>query len=806
MELKRLSLLAAVAFFAGIALCADVEYGDYVQLTRQDTGSNSSWNEIGGWSDGAAPDASRNYYVAPGALLWRKADMDEQSRVWNGGRLVVAGTFHSSVIGGDVHAPYIEDLVLLGGATVRAEAYGPFGSCNGMTGTVAIVSTTENPVTLSHNYRESRTANGSVRNHSLVARFIGDDDSCLMYTRPYVNFRDEICDHGFFCWPAQDAFADYRGTFRVTGGNTIVKPQQRMPYNFPNAAIKVDDGAEFHFFNGYAAKSSANAYVNVRSFAADGANLHFNYDASSKTVFPVIRAEESFSVGGTSTINVASASARFDAFVVGVSPGNLQGCSVKLAELPEGASASVNDAERLDMLLAGGANLRDIGVSLIAADNGQYGKEVWFATPNTVTMTNDNVETTGYAAGFSPAGTLQYGAFEPGHGADWSNGESPSSDSALHYFSKKKLCFFTSTELRNAKLTLGDRGSWKGGGELSFRKVSILPGVKFGMWGNDRNRRWTAESFNVIDFRDGNPSTLYFGSNIHLDLDADLCGGGHLLLRNFADQKVSFALTHDNSAFHGRLTIMQESGSTVPYLLSTYLNDANNFGGAYSGTNTYCAITLSNNPKVIVTNDVNFAERTRGLLIDIGAEIEVASNCTMRLANQVTWNGVLVKTGDGVLDLAGSSRFVDGDADTAPAAGSNCVVVSAGALKVSSAFAADGLSVSFAEGTHLVVADGAGFGYRNILSDSPLEIGAKDGVLPVEIEMAEDASAAAVCVPICTFGADAAADIPVAAFRVRKTANNYWCKSIAKRANGDGSISYVATMAHFGGGMQIIVR
>lgn len=73
---------------------------------------------------------------------------------------------------------------------MRAEAYGPFGSCNGMTGTVAIVSTTENPVTLSHNYRESRTANGSVRNHSLVARFIGDEDSCLMYTRPYVNFRD----------------------------------------------------------------------------------------------------------------------------------------------------------------------------------------------------------------------------------------------------------------------------------------------------------------------------------------------------------------------------------------------------------------------------------------------------------------------------------------------------------------------------------------------------------------------------------------------------------------------------------------
>lgn len=804
MELKRFSLFAAAAFFAAAAIFADADHGDYVQLTRQDTGSSSSWNEIGGWSDGAAPEASKNYYVAPGALLWRKADTNEQSRAWNGGQLVVAGTFHSSVSGGDIYAPFIENLVLLGGSTVRAEAYGPFGPYNGMTSTVTVVSTVENPVTISHNYSKSRTSNGSVRNHSLVARFMGDEGSCLTYTRPYVNFRNEACDHGFFCWLTQDTLADYRGTFRVTGGNTVVKPIQRMPYNFPNAAIKVDDGAEFHFFNGNAPGSSANEYVDMRSFAADGASLYFNYASSSRTVFPVIRAAESFSLGGASTINVASTAAKFDTFVVGISPDNPQGLAMKLAELPEGASVAVNAAEKIDMMLASGANLRDIGVSLVTVDNESGGKDIWFAAPGIVTMTNDNVETTGYAAGFSPAGTPQYGAFEPGHGADWSNGETPSSDSTLHYFSKRKLCFFMSTELRNAELTIGGNGSWKGGSELSFRKVNILPGARFGLWGNDRNRRWTAESFNVVDFRDGNPSTLYAGSNIHLDLNAGLCGSGHLLLRNFADQNVSFALTHDNSAFHGRLTIMQESSSTVPYLFCAYLHEASNFGGAYSGTNTYCAITLSNNPKVIVTNDVDFAEQTRGMLIDIGAEIEVASNRTMRLANQVTWNGVLVKTGDGVLDLAGTSRFVDGEADTAPVAGSNRVVVSAGTLKVSSESAAEGLSVSFAEGTRLVV--GAGFGYRNVLSDSPLAVDTKDGTLPVEIAMEGDESASTMDVPICTFSAEAAAQISATAFRVGKTSNRYWCKSMAKRINGDGTVSYVATMAHFGGGTQVIVR
>ncbi|MDE3274637.1 MAG: hypothetical protein PUJ80_01270 [Verrucomicrobiota bacterium] len=51
---------------------------------------------------------------------------------------------------------------------------------------------------------------------------------------------------------------------------------------------------------------------------------------------------------------------------------------------------------------------------------------------------------------------------------------------------------------------------------------------------------------------------------------------------------------------------------------------------------------------------------------------------------------------------------------------------------------------------------------------------------------------------------DAAASMPETKFKVRKTANGLRCRSLVKRANGDGSVSYVATMGR--GSMQMVIR
>ena len=55
-----------------------------------------------------------------------------------------------------------------------------------------------------------------------------------------------------------------------------------------------------------------------------------------------------------------------------------------------------------------------------------------------------------------------------------------------------------------------------------------------------------------------------------------------------------------------------------------------------------------------------------------------------------------------------------------------------------------------------------------------------------------------------TSGETAAASMPETKFKVRKTATELRCRSLVKRANGDGSVSYVATMGR--GSMQMVIR
>ena len=111
----RAAALVGTVLLSTMGLADGDPYAGYVKLTRKDTSANSSWNAAGGWSDGLAPGATNDYYVAPGALLWRAQDKTDAGRTWNGGRLVLAGTFHSGVSEGDRYGPLIPDLVLLGG-------------------------------------------------------------------------------------------------------------------------------------------------------------------------------------------------------------------------------------------------------------------------------------------------------------------------------------------------------------------------------------------------------------------------------------------------------------------------------------------------------------------------------------------------------------------------------------------------------------------------------------------------------------------------------------------------------------------
>lgn len=789
------SFAAVAAFGDG----TDDPYADYVRLDRRDTYNTPSWNAVGGWSDGAEPDSSKNYYVAPNAILWRKFTTDDADRPWKGGRLVLAGMFHPEVSQGDQYAPFIRDLVMLGGSEVRTETYGPFYTVNDEIGTVTVYGTADNPARITQHYYESFPS-GSLypRSHSLTAKFIGTEDSYLTYTRPFRNYKGQEIDHGFYCRLLPATFADYHGTFHVTGGNTIVTPDgNKGLYKWPHTALRISDGAECQFHVG-----NYNESATLRSLTASGAKLVFGYKTTKKDeAYPTLEVSDGFVIDGGTTVKI---NAPLASFVSGVSDDNPQGLSMKVAHLGKNAAETVGDLSDAKLIATGNIELPSSTFKLLAVDDGADGKNVYVATPGIVAMTNNNVESTGY-----PAGAIQYGAFEAGHEGDWSNGVTPPADSSLHYWCSQRICFFKPTELPNATLTMAYSSSWKGGGLIRFKEINMLEGIWFGLWADTVDRVMSAERFRIVGTDADKLATINVASVHTLTIDANLCSDGPgFKIGSFNSTKgtAAVSLNRANVDFHGRLTIYQESTTGAKYIFKTYLGDALNWGGTYTASDDgFDAIKLDNFPQVIVTNSVNFVEPTRGLHVLGGAKLEVQDGYSMRLANQVTYAGLIEKTGAGTLDLAGSARFIDGAEGTLPLEGTNRIDVLEGALRVSSASAADGLAISFVDGTRLIVPSDTEYGYRNLKWDAPLAVNTSDGVLPVVIDMVTDVEGVSeLQVPFCTVSATAASSMPVTMFRVMRTANGFCCKSVVKRSNEDGSVSYVATIGRTA--MQVIIR
>ncbi len=757
-----------------------------------------SWNSGGYWSDGQAPDPSKTYSVTPGGILFvsTKTSQAGDNPAWGGGRLAISGILRVEVFGANGKAIYVPDLVLREGGEVQSRYFGPFWSnlTENVATSVRVEGTSGKPARITNHYDESYTSSGSVRQNVLTADFTGTSESVLEYERPAVNYEGRASDRGLICRIDPLAFANYPGTFRLTGACTIASPDNTGPSSFawPQTAFRVEDGALCKF-NRLDFASDFVADASLRSLAVEDAEIAFGYNTARNAAWPLVTVTEGFSVDAHSTVTLMAAT--IDKVLAGVSPDNPNGSTaLKLVHLAgdaaEGAPAGgLYPAASITLGNMSGdvQELPDSAFRLMAVDSASGGKDVILAAPSLVTMTN----------------AAQHGSFEAGHAGDWSNGETPAAGSDRHYWNTMGLSIFKSVELPSATLTLGNSLSWKGGPSVAFREVNIFEGGVVGAWAGEDGRVLAADRLNVLSkMGTDSPATIWAGVSKIVTIDAELQStGAGLTLRSENVPDGYFAqidLNRASTNFHGRLTFTaaNSGGAAYRYATRTRLGDARSWGGAYTASaDGYDAITLAKHVHVSVTNDVTFSEPTRGLLVSGGARFDVPGGRTLRFENQVTWAGELVKTGAGVLDLAGTARFVDGAAGTAPLAATNVLTVAEGALRVSSAAAADGLAVSFAEGTRLVVPSDGEKGYCNLKWDVPLAIGAASGVLPVEIAVAKSHEAAETLeTPVATFGAAAAASIPASAFRVLKTAAGHRCRAVAKRENADGSVTYVAQM------------
>ena len=782
-----------LSMFVGTAVTlvfAD-DYSGYVWLDGVDTAANQSWNAKGHWSDKAAPSSGKDYYVPAGSLLWQQSGKTSgaSTKTWGGGRLVIGGTLFSEVSTAADYGPYAQDLVLLGGSECRLMAFAFLGTNGvGAASGVTVRGSLENPAVISHHHTNS---SGETRTYRLKAEFAGSSDSALVLTLPYVNYKGEAIISPWPCDIEETPFASYLGTVIMRGGNFKARPYPNTSsYKMPQATLRVEDRANCHFYRnaGYAASDAQ-----IGALDSVGGRLYFNCRTTGGvlSVNPIVNISERLNLDADTFITLPTNTAPF---LVGVSPENPFGITHKIAHLDVSAAEALGDLSAAKVDVADNARL-GYPVKLHAIANGDGTKDVYLGTPNVVIMTNQN----------SSSSSSTAVAFASGSGWMWTSREVPAADTAATLFAKRAITLNSNVSYPNATLSESSVIWSVGGTSYRFKAINLCESSGIRSWGTtDSARKFSADTLNVLASR----STIDVSGNVAVTIDADVCGNGNLEIGNYDNAYGSVYLTHANTNFHGSLTIRQSQGTAsalTAYKFATEISDPRNWGGDYADAATaYKAITLKDFPHVRVPSNVSFESSSRGILVQGGARFYVYDGKTLKLSNQVTYAGVLEKNGPGTLELAGTARFLDGQPDTAPVAGTNELKILAGALKISSKTAADGLAISFAEGTKLIIPSDTEAGYYNAKWDAPLSIEAVDGKLPVEILPVGVSGRGDVTVPVCTVTETAAKSIPEESFSVTMGVKGLRLSSIEKHPNGDGTVSYLATFEP--AGLRIIFR
>ena len=781
------SAVAALAAFCVAAGFADEDpYASYVKLKSSDASNNHSFNRLGHWDDTEGPVPSKNYYVPSGKMLY-VPDGGGLS-TWEGGQLAIAGEMRMASSGGPGHAVTFNDLVLLPGGYVRHSGIAPFD------GTATIKGTAGNPSAVYHGY------SSALKVIRLAAKFHGDASSYLI-----LGHWPAAYETGYFYQYYSDIWENYLGTVLLSSPGLSYFPENvGMPLNIPGTFAVTNEAHLYLYRAGHGIIPESPTLGGLE--LCSGGNLHLLYDLkggsflTTVTVTNHLYVSEDANIDILSTNKTTSASVLKDSFFVGIETDGQCMAKSLFAHLTDEAAASAPIGWWYGFR---GPTPSDLPVPRWAmkveeGENGQ--KDVYLAYTNLVRLLKSNGTSDNTTSGFNPANT-----------AYWSNGVIPSSDSTYDYYVPEDIALTTwgdcIVNLPNATVSFGKGAKLynKAAGSWTVKELNFAAGSNMGIWSGGSTRSIDGGTVNILSGDSRVSFYVFQGKSI--TINSTLCGAGHLAVLSNSDAvkggEISFNAVNTN--FTGKLTFYcvayLDDGNAI---LSTTLRDARNWGGVYSGDDPNFAVTVSNGVHVSVVNDVTLSEPTRGLCLRGPSFFDVAGGRTFTLRNPLTWSGEFVKTGTGTLDLGGTSHFADDVLLDGPMEGSNVLSVAEGALRISSNTAADGLAISFAEGTKLVIPAGSEKGYFNTKWDAPLAINTDSGKLPVEIELSGDEGTADIEVPICTFNATAADALSPSAFKVSRLSNGHCLKSLEKRTNQDGSVSFVAKMGRVGA--RFIIR
>lgn len=254
----------------------------------------------------------------------------------------------------------------------------------------------------------------------------------------------------------------------------------------------------------------------------------------------------------------------------------------------------------------------------------------------------------------------------------------------------------------------------------------------------------------VVDVRS---SALNLGiwKNYLLKIDSEIIGSGNIVMQGVDstsdfDGKAWFTALNTN--FTGTISVsMYAAWTPTPGKCQTlFISDGRNLGGFRSAMDykalslsRYGCLAVTNADEVVLAGGVN-----RGVYVDGKAQMRVGMHdgkaSSLVLERPLTLNGELLKDGPGALTLASEVRYGSESGDE-PVAGSNLLTVNGGSVVVASGACVDGVSMTFAEGTRLVVkadpenAEWTAEGVRNLKSAAPFALGEGMMRLPVSIDL-----------------------------------------------------------------------
>ena len=779
-------LLGAVAACAfSVALAGD--YDDYVQLTGDDTVTSSSFfdNAAGRWKKNGVvevegPHAGEKYYVpANRVLTTSNVTANASSPIvyeFRGDELVVENMFwlilkRSSTSWVDDAVLRVGNLVLLPGGHIYTAADRPAV----LEGVCTIKGTSSNP-------SKWRSAVDTGR-PMCRATFVGGADNCFQFKNEKSSpiFRYDGDASRFF------------GTMRVSDANTqlhVVKKygSDESGFNFPGT-VQLSNGAILRVQEGETATignldsdggaltigvlNSSSLYATLvvtNAIATHGKRIPVSYSrycfADAETFAPIMLA-----AGASGTL-----SADDFAFTLGepASTTSLNGC-------PEALRQNLNYA-----VVTGEGGAQELTVShrkivyLDEADKSTAGSFMLdenashLSDDSVISSLNDYYIGGNGNAGYFPAGTHTFkGATLTVCGSGnalWIRGaNSEITVPDFHLIAKSSL---TALILCDVNSTIKGK----------IRVVDVPGGAfRFECWNGTDNKCLT--------------------------LASEIDGAGTLDLASYyvaASPIANYALTGLNTNFTGCIRLSHRpfthsSAATLnedpdKYCVTLTVSDQRNLGGACPAF-VQDSLSLATHSRLKVSGSVTFDEPTRGWFVGDVGRINVAAGETVTVTNkQITYAGEFRKEGDGALRLGGTAKFTAEALDT-PLEGTNVLKIAAGTLTPADTTCCDGLAITFATGSKLVLdaaatGDLKTYGLYDVKWDSPITV---EGGAPLSVafDLPDGFNKTiASSFGICTVSPTAAASLDVGDFDVAKVKGMK--STVRKVENRDGEDNVVS--------------